>query len=140
MKSERITIRIDDNLKNEINVLAEKYKMNTSEFVSKAINEKIETEKLSDSQQRFLQLFDTAFKQSYDPFFKQMMVVLNRCEFNTRWSIKQQDIFMGNLKVPQEKEDVAVSVIDHPITEIAHEKILKDIRKMTARKNQLEDE
>ena len=140
MKTERITIRVNDELKNDISVLAEKYKMNTSEFVCSAIKEKIETEKLSDSQQRFLQLFDTAFKQSYDPFFKQMMVVLNRCEFNTRWSIKQQDIFMGNLKVPQEKEDVAVSVIDHPITEIAHEKILKDIRKMTARKNQLEDE
>lgn len=140
MKTERITIRVNDELKNDISVLAEKYKMNTSEFVCSAIKEKIETEKLSDSQQRFLQLFDTAFKQSYDPFFKQMMVVLNRCEFNTRWSIKQQDIFMGNLKVPQEKDDVAVSVIDHPITEIAHEKILKDIRKMTARKNQLEDE
>lgn len=140
MKVERITIRIDDELKKELDVYAKRYEMNTSEFINTAIKEKIETDKLTDSQQNFLKLFDIAFKQSYEPFFKQMMVVINRCEFNTRWSIKQQDIFMGNLKVPQEKDEVAVSVIDHPITEIAHEKILKDIRKMSARKNQVEDE
>lgn len=140
MKDERITIRLNEEEKKELSVYADKHEMNISEFVKNAIREKIESEKLSDSQQKFLQLFDIAFKQSYDSFFKQMMVVLNRCEFNTRWAIKQQDIFMGNLKVPQEKDEVAVSVIDHPITEIAHEKILKDIRKMTERKKQLEDE
>lgn len=140
MKVERVTIRIDDELKKELDVYAGRYEMNTSEFINSAIKEKIETDKLTDSQQNFLRLFDVAFKQSYESFFKQMMVVLNRCEFNTRWAIKQQDIFMGNLKVPQEKNEVAVSVIDHPITEIAHEKVLKDIRKMTARKNQIENE
>ena len=140
MKTERLSIRVDEDLKKEIILNAEKNKMSTSEFISSAIKEKMDDNKLTDSQLQFMKLFDTAYKKSNDPTFKQLMVVLNRIEFNTRWSIKQQDIFMNNLKIPQTKEDVSVSVIDHPITEIAHDKVLKDIRNMTARKNRLEDE
>lgn len=140
MKTERITIRVNEDLKKELNVLADKYKMNLSQLISKSIKETLESDKLSDSQAEFIRLFETAFKQSYDPFFKQMMVVLNRCDFNTRWSIKQQDIFMGQLKIPQERDQLSLSIIDHPITEVAHEKVQKDIRKMSARKNELDNE
>ena len=73
-------------------------------------------------------------------FFKQLLVVLNRIDFNSRWAIKQQDIFMQHLKVPQTKEELNLSIIDHPITEIAHEKVLKDLRTMSAKKKENEDE
>lgn len=140
MKDERITIRVTDDEKKEISVMADKYKMNTSQFIHNAIKEKMETEKLSDSQERFLSLFDIAYKKSNESYFKQLMVVLNRIDFNSRWSIKQQDIFMQHLKVPQTKDDIHVSIVDHPITEIAQEEVLKDIRNMSKRKKSLEDE
>ena len=140
MKDERITIRVTEDEKKELGVVAEKYKMKLSQFVQTAIKEKLEDEKLSDSQERFINLFDIAFKQSFDSYFKQMMVVINRIEFNTRWSIKQQDIFMQHLKVPQTKDALTLSVIDHPITEVAHDKVLKDIRKMSERKHELDNE
>lgn len=114
--------------------------MNTSEFVYQAVIEKMQTNKINDSQSQFLGLFDVAFKKSSDSYFKQLMLVLNRIEFNTRWLLKQQDIFMQHLKVPQTKEELNVSIIDHPITEKAQELVLKDIRKMSSRKKELEDE
>src|SRR5574344_1738374 len=114
MRDERITIRVTDDEKKEINLISDKYKMNISQFVYTAVREKIET--------------------------KQLRVVLNRVEFNTRWLLKQQDIFMQHLKVPQTKDELHLSIIDHPITEVAHEEILKDIRKMSARKKNIEDE
>ena len=43
------------------------------------------------------------------------MVALNRSDFNTRWLLKQQDIFMQHLKVPQTMEDLNFSSIEHPI-------------------------
>lgn len=52
--------------------------MNASEFVYVAVKEKMETNKLSDSQSQFINLFDTAFKNVYDMFHKQLMVVINR--------------------------------------------------------------
>ena len=105
MKEERITIRVTPEDKKEIELLAEKYKMNISRFVYSTIKEKMETNKLTDSQEQFMELFDIAFKKSFDSFFKQLMVVINRIEFNSRWSIKQTDIFMNQLKIPQTEDE-----------------------------------
>lgn len=140
MKSDRITIRVTEDEKKEISVLAEKSKMNISEYVYSAIIDKMQVEKLSDSQSQFLNLFDTAFKRSYDPFQKHLLVILNRIEFNTRWLLKQQDIFMQHLKVPQTKDELNVSFLNHPITDVAQDLVLKDIRGMSSKKKELEDE
>ena len=140
MKEERITIRVTPEDKKEIELLADKYKMNVSRFVYSTIKEKMDTDKLTDSQEQFMELFDIAFKKSFDTFFKQLMVVLNRVEFNSRWSIKQTDIFMNQLKIPQSKDELSLSIIDHPVTEVAHEQVLKDIRKMSSKKHELDNE
>lgn len=114
--------------------------MNMSEFIHQAVIEKMQTDKLVDSQSKLVNIFEVGLKKSFDPYFKQLMLVQNRIEFNSRWLLKQQDIFMQHLKVPQKKEDLIVSVVPHPITEKAEELVLKDIRKMSSRKKELEDE
>jgi len=140
MKTDRITIRVSEDEKKEINVNAEKLNMNTSEYVYNAIMDKMQVDKLNDSQGQFLNLFDTSFKRSYDPYQKHLLVILNRIEFNTRWLLKQQDIFMQHLKVPQTKDDLNVSFLNHPITDVAQDLVLKDIRSMSSKKKELEDE
>ena len=114
--------------------------MNVSEFVHQAVIEKMQEEKLVDSQSKLINIFEIGFKKSFDPYFKQLMLLQNRIEFNTKLQIKQQDIFMQHLKIPQTKDELIVSVIPHPITEKAEELVLKDIRKMSSRKKELEDE
>ena len=140
MKTDRITIRVSEDEKKEINVNAEKLNMNTSEYVYNAIMDKMQVDKLNDSQGQFLNLFDTSFKRSYDPYQKHLLVILNRIEFNTRWLLKQQDIFMQHLKVPQTKDDLNISFLNHPITDVAQDLVLKDIRSMSSKKKELEDE
>ncbi|MBQ9853506.1 MAG: hypothetical protein IJO57_00550 [Bacilli bacterium] len=140
MKSDRITIRVTEDEKKEISVVADKLKMNTSEYVYSAIMDKMQVDKLNDSQGQFLNLFDTSFKRSYEPFQKHLLVILNRIEFNTRWLLKQQDIFMQHLKVPQTKDELNVSFLNHPITDVAQDLIIKDIRTMSSKKKELEDE
>ena len=114
--------------------------MTPSEFIYTAVHEKMNIDKISDSQSQFFNLFDMAFKKSFESYFKQLLVILNRTVFNTRWLLKQQDIFMQQLKVPQTMEDLTFSIIDHPITEKSKDIILKDIRKMSSKKKDLEDE
>lgn len=140
MKTDRITIRVSEEEKKEINLVAEKLKMNTSEYIYSAIKNRMEIDKLNDSQSQFLKLFDVAFKRSYEPFQKHLLVILNRIEFNTRWILKQQDIFMQHLKVPQTKDELNVSFFNHPITDVAQDLVLKDIRSMSSKKKELEDE
>ena len=140
MKTDRITIRVTEDEKKEISVVADKLKMNTSEYVYSAIMDKMQVDKLNDSQGQFLNLFDTSFKRSYDPYQKHLLVILNRIEFNTRWLLKQQDIFMQHLKVPQTKDELNVSFLNHPITDVSQDLVLKDIRTMSSKKKDLEDE
>lgn len=140
MKTDRITIRVSEDEKKDINVNAEKLNMNTSEYVYNAIMDKMQVDKLNDSQGQFLNLFDTSFKRSYDPYQKHLLVILNCIEFNTRWLLKQQDIFMQHLKIPQTKDDLNVSFLNHPITDVAQDLVLKDIRSMSSKKKELEDE
>lgn len=139
-KEERITFRVDKEEKKEIENISNKNDMNVSEFVYQAVKEKMQINKLNDSQLQFINLFDIAFKKVYDTYHKQLMIVLNRCDFNTRWTLKQNDIFMQHLKIPQTKEELNFSIIGHPITEKAKELVTKDIRKMSTAKNELEDE
>ena len=140
MKEDRITIRVTPEDKKEIELLADKHKMNISRFIYSTIKEKMEIDKLNDSQEQFMQLFDIAFKKSFDAFFKQSMVVINRIEFNSRWSIKQTDIFMNQLKIPLTEDELSLSIINHPVTEVAHREVLKDIRKMSSKKHELDNE
>lgn len=92
--------------KKKISLEADKYSMSTSEYVISAVKEKMQVDKINDSQSKFLKLFDVAFQKAFDPYFKRIMVINNRIEFNARWQLKQQDIFMQHLKVPQTKEDL----------------------------------
>ncbi len=140
MKTERLSIRVSEDEKKEIILKAEKYKMSTSEYIVSAIKDKMEVEKISESQSKFLKLFDVAFQKAFESYFKRLMVLNNKIEFNTKWLLKQQDIFMQHLKIPQTKEDLKISILPHPITEIAEEKVLKDIRSMASKKRDLEDE
>ena len=140
MKSDRLSIRVTEEEKKEICLEADKYSMSTSEYVVSAVKEKMEVDKINDSQSKFLKLFDVAFQKAFDPYFKRIMVINNRIEFNTRWQLKQQDIFMQHLKVPQNKEDLNLSIIPHPITEVAEEQVLKDIRTMASKKRELDNE
>lgn len=140
MKSDRLSIRVTEEEKKEICLEADKYSMSTSEYVLSAVKEKMEVDKINDSQSKFLKLFDVAFQKAFDPYFKRIMVINNRIEFNTRWQLKQQDIFMQHLKVPQNKEDLNISIIPHPITEVAEEQVLKDIRTMASKKRELDNE
>ena len=66
MKSDRITIRVTEDEKKEISVVADKLKMNTSEYVYSAIMDKMQVDKLNDSQGQFLNLFDTSICSKHE--------------------------------------------------------------------------
>lgn len=114
--------------------------MKTSEYICKAIDEKMQLDKLTDSQSKLTDIIDIGFKKSFEPYFKQLMLVQNRIDFTTKVLLKQQDIFMYYVKVPQTEEELILSVVPHPITEKAEKVILKELHKMKSNKKELEDE
>ena len=140
LKNEIINIRVSSKEKNEITTFAENNSMKVSEFINQAIKEKMETNKLMDSQTKLIDVLGVGFKRSYEPYYKKIIMILNRIDMHSQISIKQQDIFMHHVKVPSTKDELIISPIDHPITEKAKEIVTKDIHEMSARKKELEDE
>ena len=139
MREERLTFRVTKDEKAAILFESKKMKMNMSEFINRCIKQAIDLDNLVDSQQQFLQLFDVAFKSVYDQYFNVQKVVLNKIDFTTQWLLKQTDIFMRQLAVPTERENIKTSFYNHPITELAHEVTLKSVRSFKQKKADLED-
>ena len=72
MKTDRLSIRVTEEEKKEISLEADKYSMSTSEYVVSAVKEKMQVDKINDSQSKFLKLFDVAFQKAFDPYFKRI--------------------------------------------------------------------
>ena len=53
MKTDRLSIRVTEEEKKEIVLEADKYSMSTSEYVVSAVHEKMQVDKISDSQSKF---------------------------------------------------------------------------------------
>jgi len=138
LKSERISVRVSEELKKKLEILSSKENKTLSLFVYDCLKERVENDGLNDSQGQFLKLFDIAFKKSFEPYHNKEMVVLNKNNINTECLIEVLDLFMKHLKVPQTKDEVKTSFAKHPITEIAHDKVLKNIRSQSSSKRERE--
>ena len=139
-KQERITFRLDEKEKEEILLYSKKLNISVSDYVYQSVIERMKGNKLSDSQSALVEVLDVGVRKSLDYYFKQLMVSLNRIDFNVKWLLKQQDIFMQQLKIPQTKEELSISFIPHPIMEKSQEIVLKDIRKKTSDKMEFDNE
>lgn len=139
MKEERITFRVTPTVKEQLMLNAKKQNMSLSEYVVSCINEKTELEELNDSQGQFLNLFEIAYNKSSSTNFKRQMALLKKIDFNIKVLLKTMDIFMKQLKVPQNKDDVITTFVEHPIITIAEEKVIKEIRKNKKQLEEIED-
>lgn len=128
MKNEILTIRVTPEKKEQIKLNAKNLHQNTSEYILDCVNQKEQLQNINESQQQFLNLFEVAFEKSNDPYYKKIMVLLNKINFNLSWLIKTQSLFMKQLKIPQTREDVLTSFIEHPISTIAFEETTKEFR------------
>lgn len=137
MKNERVTFRLTETEKEELILNAKKQKMGLSEYIVSCIKDKQELSDLTDSQGQFLNLFDVAYRKSSSANFNRLMVLLNKINFNTNVLIKIMDIFMKQLKVPQSRDEVITTFVDHPIITIAEEKTIKEFRNAKNKKEEI---
>ena len=140
MRDDRISLRVSQDFKNRLSLVAKENEQNVTEFVINVLEKELEQRNILESQSQFLELFDVAFKRSFDDYFKQLMLVLNKDDFNSQCILKQVDLFMKQLKIPQTREEITIPLFEHPITEISKELVLKDIRSMRSIKGQNSDE
>ena len=128
MKDDRITFRLTKEQKERLVYNAKKENMGISEYIISCIKDRNELNDLNDSEGQFLRLFDTAYNKSSSIQNKKTMVLLNKINFNVEVLIRVMNTFMKQLKIPQNKDDVITTFIDHPIITISEDQVLKEHR------------
>jgi Ribbon-helix-helix protein, copG family. len=140
IRNKIITFRVTEEEKKELFHQAEKQSMGVSEFINRAIKESINLEHLTESQEQFAKTFEIIFKKIYEPYSKRDMVIMNRINFNEKWIIRILNLLLKHIQVPQEKDEVLTSFVDHPMLDIASEEVLKEIRNGKQKKVIIENE
>ena len=71
MLDERISLRVTNDFKNKLSLVAKEEDLSISQYVMSVLEKELERKNLVDSQSQFLELFDVAFKRSIDSYFNQ---------------------------------------------------------------------
>ena len=119
---------------------AKKLDLLLSEFVNRAVKQSIELDHLTESQEQFANTFEVIFKRIYEPYFKKQVAISNRINFNQRWTIRVLNLLLKHIKIPQDKDEILTSFVDHPILDIANNEVIKEIRSNKQKSEVIEDE
>ena len=79
----------------------------------------------------------TNSKDKVQEYYEKLCKKFPQINFNTNVLIKIMDIFMKQLKVPQSRDEVITTFVDHPIITIAEEKTIKEFRNAKNKKEEI---
>ena len=125
MKTEQLIIRCNEQLKKDVDAAALKDSISRTDFIKQAIIDKLQTDGLLESEQKFLKLFEVGFQTYYEPYFHKLVQNQRNVLINVKTIIEQNNIAFKHLDLPTELDEIKPPLYNHPITEIAIEKATK---------------
>jgi len=125
MKSEQMIIRCNEQLKKNVDSAAAKESISRTDFIKQAIIDKLQSNGLLESEQKFLKLFELGFQTYYEPYFHKLVQNQKNILINVKTIIEQNNISYKHLNMPNELDEIKPPLYNHPITEIAIEKATK---------------
>lgn len=135
----KIDFRCNNEEKEGYKNAADKNKLSLSEFIRKTLNEKVEIDGLVEGERKFLDLFETAFKLFYEPYHDKLSLKLYHNAIDVKTIIEQNNIFYKQVDMPQERDEVKVPLYNHPITDLAKEKVFKEIKNKVSKEGIIDD-
>jgi hypothetical protein len=133
MDSGIITVRCG-NKKAVYFALANKNDLDLSKYIKKLLDEQLEMNGFIDGEKKFLKLFEIAFETYYEPYYDKIMRILNIISIDIKTVIEQNNIMYKYLDFPQEKGEIKMPLYNHPITDLAKEKVLQNLRSKLSNK------
>ena len=123
-----IAFRIDLNKKKLLENEALKNNMNLSEYLKAVILDHLNESMLLDTQQKLIELITQTVKDANEQQFYRIMTMLNKNHIGIETIILQNDMAYKYFDLPQSRSELNTHLVNHPITEVAREQVLKDIR------------
>ena len=134
-----IAFRVDIHRKKQLQELAEKNNMKVSEYCKNILLDCLEQTILLDTQKKLTELITETVQNANEKQFYKILTMLNKNNIGIETILLQNDMTYKYFDIPQTRSELNTHLVNHPITEVAREQVLKNIRELRNKK-ELENE
>ena len=134
-----IAFRLDIHKKKLLQEQASKNDMKVSEYCKYIILDNLEQTMLLDSQKKLRELIIETVKDANEKQFYKILTMINKNNIGIETIILQNDMTYKYFDIPQTRNELNTHLVNHPITEVAREQVLKNIRELRSKKDNIDE-
>lgn len=134
-----IAFRLDIHKKKLLQEQAAKNDMKVSEYCKYIILDNLEQTMLLDSQKKLRELIIETVKDANEKQFYKILTMINKNNIGIETIILQNDMTYKYFDIPQTRNELNTHLVNHPITEVAREQVLKNIRELRSKKDNIDE-
>lgn len=134
-----VAFRLDPYKKKLLQEQADKNNMKFSEYCKFVLLDNLDQTMLIDSQKKLRELILETVKDANEKQFYKILTMINKNNIGIETIILQNDMTYKYFDIPQTRSELNTHLVNHPITEVAREQVLKNIRELRNKK-ELTDE
>lgn len=135
-----IAFRVDPHKKKLLQDQADKNNMKVSEYCKNVLLDYMEQTMLLDSQKKLRELIIETVKDANEKQFYKILTMINKNNIGIETIILQNDMTYKYFDLPQKRSELNTHLVNHPITEVAREQVLKNIREFRSKKDNLDEQ
>lgn len=130
-----VAFRLDLNKKKSLQEMAEKNNMKVSEYCKNVLLDYMDQTMLLDTQKKLVELITETVQNANEKQFYKILTMLNKNNIGIETIILQNDMTYKYFDIPQTRSELNTHLVNHPITEVAREQVLKNIRELRSKKD-----
>ena len=132
-----VAFRLDPYKKKLLQEQADKNNMKFSEYCKFVLLDNLDQTMLIDSQKKLRELILETVKDANEKQFYKILTMKNNIGIET--IILQNDMTYKYFDIPQTRNELNTHLVNHPITEVAREQVLKNIRELKSKKDSADE-
>jgi len=130
-----VAFRLDLHKKKLLQDMAEKNNMKVSEYCKNVLLDYLEQTMLLDTQKQLVDLITETVQNANEKQFYKILTMINKNNVGIETIILQNDMTYKYFDLPQTRSELNTHLVSHPITEVAREQVLKNIRELKNKKD-----
>jgi uncharacterized protein YpiB (UPF0302 family) len=134
-----IAFRVDPYKKELLQEQAKKNNMKVSEYCKNVLLDVLDQSMILDSQKKLIELITETVQNANEKQFYKILTMINKNNIGIETIILQNDMTYKYFDIPQTRAELNTHLVNHPITEVAREQVLKNIRELRNKKDNIDE-
>lgn len=134
-----VAFRLDPYKKKLLQEQADKNNMKFSEYCKFVLLDNLDQTMLIDSQKKLRELILETVKDANEKQFYKILTMINKNNIGIETILLQNDMTYKYFDIPQTRNELNTHLVNHPITEVAREQVLKNIRELKSKKDSADE-